>query len=87
MFALHRELQAYHLHDIRRALAAIPLAHPGVAALLTALSYTVMTGYDVLALRYVGQPLAYRKTALASFLSYALSNNLGFERFSNVPAG
>ena len=43
MFALHRELQAYHLHDIRRALAAIPLAHPGVAALLTALIVMTMT--------------------------------------------
>jgi uncharacterized membrane protein YbhN (UPF0104 family) len=34
-----------------------------------------MTGYDVLALWYVGRPLAYRKTAFASFMSYAFSNN------------
>ena len=78
LYALHRELQTYHLRDIRRALADIPVANMGLAALLTVLSYTVMTGYDVLALRYVGKPLAYRKTALASFMSYAFSNNMGF---------
>jgi phosphatidylglycerol lysyltransferase len=32
----------------------------------------------VLALRYVGNLLPYRKTAFASFLSYAFSNTLGF---------
>ena len=76
--ALHRELHTYHLHDIRQALREIPLGSLGLAALLTALSYWVMTGYDVLALRYVGRPLAYRRTAFASFMSYAFSNNLGF---------
>lgn len=78
LYALHRELQTCHLRDIRHAVQAIPLCRLGLAGLLTGLSYLVMTGYDVLALRYVGQPLAYRKTALASFMSYAFSNNLGF---------
>ncbi len=78
LYALHSELRTYRLHDIRHALQALPLGSLGLAGLLTALSYIVMTGYDVLALRYVGQPLAYRKTALASFMSYAFSNNMGF---------
>ena len=78
LFALHRQLHTYHLHDIRLAIREIPRASLGLALLLTALSYLVMTGYDVLALRYVGHPLAYGKTAFASFMSYAFSNNLGF---------
>ena len=78
IYALHRELRAYHLRDIRQALQALPSTTLWLAGLLTTLSYAVMTGYDVLALRYVGHPLAYRKTALASFMSYAFSNNLGF---------
>ena len=78
LYALHSELQTYHLRDIRRALHAIPFTCLGLAGLLTAVSYAVMTGYDVLALRYVNRPLAYRRTALASFMSYAFSNNLGF---------
>jgi uncharacterized membrane protein YbhN (UPF0104 family) len=36
-----------------------------------------MTGYDVLALRYIQHPLSYRKSGLASFVSYAFSNNIG----------
>ena len=78
LYALHRQLASYHLHDIRRALASIPAAGLWFASLLTVLGYAAMTGYDALALRYIGQPLAYRKTALASFMSYAFSNNMGF---------
>ena len=78
LYALHRQLASYHLHDIRRALASIPAAGLWFASLLTVLGSAAMTGYDALALRYIGQPLAYRKTALASFMSYAFSNNMGF---------
>jgi len=78
LFVLHRELHNYHLHDIRAAVQSIPFSHVGLAGLLTVLSYFVMTGYDVLALRYVGCPLSYSKTALASFMSYAFGNNMGF---------
>lgn len=78
LFALHRELHTYHLRDIQQALHAIPPLRLGLSAALTVLCYLAMTGYDVLALRYVGRPLPYRKTAFASFMSYAFSNNLGF---------
>jgi uncharacterized membrane protein YbhN (UPF0104 family) len=37
----------------------------------------ILTGYDALALRYLGRPLSYRRTALASFLAYAFAHNLG----------
>jgi len=78
LYALHRQLRTYHLRDIRCALQSIPFANLGFAGLLTVLGYAAMTGYDALALRYVGQPLAYLKTTLASFMSYAFSNNMGF---------
>ena len=68
----------YHLHDIRSALQAIPSGNLKLAGLFTLFSYLAMTGYDVLALRYVGHPLSVRRTVLASFMSYAFSNNLGF---------
>src|SRR5271154_921050 len=44
----------------------------------TALSYLALTGYDGLALRHLGIKVPYRLTALASFVSYALSVTLGF---------
>ena len=49
---LHHELTAYHFRDILHAFDAIAGAYLWAAAGLTALSYAVMTGYDVLAVRY-----------------------------------
>ncbi|HEY5998304.1 MAG TPA: bifunctional lysylphosphatidylglycerol flippase/synthetase MprF [bacterium] len=70
-------LRAYHLHDIAAAVRAIPGPRLAAAALLTCASYAVLTGYDVLAFRYLRNRLAYRRVALASFLSYAFANNTG----------
>jgi len=53
VWLLHNELRAYHLRDILRAFDAISGAHLWAAAGLTILSYAVMTGYDVLAMRYL----------------------------------
>jgi uncharacterized membrane protein YbhN (UPF0104 family) len=78
LWGLHRELKAYHFHDILRHVEDFP-AHRLVLALsLTILSYLMMTGYDTLALRYIQHPLVYGKIALASFIGYAFSNNIGF---------
>ena len=77
LWVLYHELRAYHLQDILRRVEEIPGHRILTALLLTALSYLIMTGYDVLALRYIRSPLAYGKIALASFVSYAFSNNIG----------
>jgi phosphatidylglycerol lysyltransferase len=74
---LHRQLRTYHYNDIHRALKAIPAAKVGLAILLTAVSYWILTGYDVLALRHLRRKLRYRQTALASFLGYAFAHNIG----------
>ncbi len=78
LWVLYHQLKAYHLHDVIRALENLPAERLLAASALTLLSYFIMTGYDTLALRYVCHPLAYRKTALASFISYAFSNSMGF---------
>lgn len=83
-FLLHQELRAYHYDDIRRSLAAIPNRKVATALALTALSYWILTGYDVLALRYIGRPLPYLRTALASFLGYAFAHNFGFSVLSGA---
>lgn len=75
---LHHVLGAYHYEDVRRALRALPRRRVEIALALTALSYLILTGYDALALRYLGRPLAYRRTAMASFLGYAFAHNIGF---------
>jgi phosphatidylglycerol lysyltransferase len=84
IWLLHNELKTYHLSDILHAIDAISGAHLGAALGLTMLSYAVMAGYDVLAMRYIQYPLAYFKIGLASFIGYAFSNNIGMSMIAGA---
>ena len=77
IWVLHHELREYHYHDVVRHLAEIPTHRLLLALAFTILNYLIMTGYDTLALRYIRHPIAYIKIALASFIGYAFSNNIG----------
>lgn len=81
---LHHELRAYHYDDVRNALRAMPRSSILIALLLTAVSYWILTGYDALALRYLQRPLPYHRTALASFLGYVFSHNVGLSIFGGA---
>lgn len=78
LWVLYHELRAYHVHDIFRHLEELPARRLFLALPLTLLSYFIMTAYDVLALRYVQHLLPYGKIAIASFIGYAFTNNMGF---------
>ena len=78
LWVLHNQLKAYRLPDVIHSLENLPKERFFAALALTFLNYLIMTGYDALALRYVHHPLPYRKFGLASFISYAFSNNMGF---------
>ncbi len=82
---IHHEMREFRWADVRVAVADLPAGHVAVAVLLTALSFLVLTTFDVLGLRYAGQPLRYRRTAFASFLGYAFSNALGFPLLTGAP--
>lgn len=77
LWILHHTLREFHYHDILHRLHALPPWQIAAAICLTALSYLVMTGYDLLAMRYLQNPLAPGKVLLTSFISYAFSNNIG----------
>ena len=68
-FLLYRTLSRYSLDEIIASVMAIPKSRLMMAGAFAAASYTCLTGFDYLALRYVGRPLAYSKAALASFTS------------------
>jgi uncharacterized membrane protein YbhN (UPF0104 family) len=78
---LRHEFQIYHLRDVLGHLRDIPARGLSLAFLLTAASYLVLSGYDALALRYVGHSLPYRRIALASFVAYVFSHNVGLSFF------
>ena len=67
--------------DVLQTRRASRLAPPLV---LTALNYAALTGYDLLAFAYIGKPLPRARIALASFLAYAIANNVGFAMLSGA---
>jgi len=77
VYLLHHLLSQYHVNDIREAFHAIPAYKVLLCLLFTATGYFVLTLYDILAFIYIDKPLAYRKIALASFISYTFANNTG----------
>ncbi|MEG8017006.1 lysylphosphatidylglycerol synthase domain-containing protein [Sphingomonas sp. LR55] len=76
--ALSHLLDGVNGSDIRTALSRINWPRLFAAAVVTAISYGVLTGYDVVALRIVGKRVRYTRAALASFTSYVFSHNFGF---------
>jgi uncharacterized membrane protein YbhN (UPF0104 family) len=74
---LQHELEEYHYGDVVEHLSQIPTARLLLAVALTALGYLALTGYDTLALRWIGSSLRYRLIALASFVAYVFSHNIG----------
>ena len=85
LFLLHRELKGFRYRDVFQFLQALPSERVVQALCLTAFGYLTLTGYDVLAFRYIGKPIAYWKIALASFIGYAFSNSLGLPLLTGTP--
>ena len=83
---LYHELAKFHYHEVVDKFSSLPLDNVLTAGFFTLASYLVLTMYDVLAMRYVGQRLPYYKVAMASFIGYTLSHNLGFPLFTGGAA-
>lgn len=78
LVALWHLAQEIDVAQLREALRSASQRQIGLAVLFTIVSYGLLTGYDFLALRQLGEKIAYHITALASFTSYAVSFTLGF---------
>ena len=82
-WALHGELRGFHFRDLENGLAAIPSAALWAAGGATALDYLLLSGYDLLALRYAGRRLPAGRTVFTSFIAYAFGNNVGLSLLSS----
>jgi uncharacterized membrane protein YbhN (UPF0104 family) len=78
IYVLFRTFSAVDLAALWKAFEATGDDQIALAALLTAVSFLALTGYDSLALRQLRARVPYKTTALASFTSYAISFVLGF---------
>ncbi|MGZ3459169.1 MAG: bifunctional lysylphosphatidylglycerol flippase/synthetase MprF, partial [Archangium sp.] len=84
VWVLHRELAAFRWRDVSDGVEALPGSRLLLAVLVTAVNYALLTLYDVLALAYVNQRLAYPRVGVASFVAYAFGNNVGVAMLSSA---
>lgn len=80
---LYRTLGRYSFDELVQSVTAFPLGRLAGAGLFAAASYVCLTGFDALAVRYVGKRLAYPPIALASFVSLSLGHSIGFAGLSS----
>jgi phosphatidylglycerol lysyltransferase len=81
---LRVELRTVTWRSLSADIWQTPASQLAVAVALTALNYLALTGYDLLAFAYVGNPLSRARIVGASFLAYAISNNVGFAMLSGA---
>ncbi len=79
---LHDEVARFHFNRVFADLRAIPPTRVLAALGLTAASYWVLSGYDVLALRYLRKRLRYGRILFTSFIASAFGHTLGFAAFT-----
>jgi uncharacterized membrane protein YbhN (UPF0104 family) len=75
LFSLFATLRHSNLHDIGAALLGLPAAALTAAALLTVLSYLILTLYDQIGFRIIARKLPWNKIALASFMGNVFGNS------------
>lgn len=77
IIAVRHALHGLVWEDVRASLAKVGPARICLSLLLSVLSYYVLTFYDQLALRIARVTVSWRRTALAAFVGYTFSHNLG----------
>jgi len=82
LWLVRRELQEYHVHDLASIVFSFEPSTLLIALLLAAAGYIVLSGYDLLALRWIDKPLPLPRVMLAAFVGFSVSNNVGHALFS-----
>lgn len=86
VLVLGGELKKMPPRELAATMRAIPATTLALAALLTCLNYLILTGYDQLAFVYIRRPIARWQISMASFVGYAIANNVGFALLSGTSA-
>jgi len=81
---LRRELHAVTWRSLSSDALNTPPLQLLAAAILTAMNYAVLTGYDFIAFSYIKRTLPRWRIAIASFIAYSISNNVGFSVVSGT---
>ncbi len=86
ILVLGGELRKMPPRELAATMRAMPTTALALAAVLTFLNYLILTGYDQLAFVYIRRPIGRWQIAMASFVGYAIANNVGFALLSGTSA-
>ncbi len=77
-YALHNAFAGHSFDEILAEFRKRSFDQIASALALTALSYFVLMGYDLLGLHYIQKSVSVPRAMLTSFLGFTFANNLGF---------
>jgi phosphatidylglycerol lysyltransferase len=86
LWVLGREVRHLSLHGLTESIRALPKSALILSALFTLLNYAILTGYDQLAFVYIRRQMPRWQITVASFVGYAVANNVGFALLSGTSA-
>ena len=81
---LHHQMAHLHVKNVLAQLHAIPRRQVVEALGFTALSYWLLTTYEVLALAYLRRAIPYTRILFTSFIAYSFGHTLGFAAFTGA---
>src|SRR6516162_7843250 len=84
VWVLHHQLAHLHVRRVFAHLHAIPSRQVLAALGFTALSYWLLTTYELLALRYLRRVIPYTRVVFNAFIAYSFSHTLGFAAFTQT---
>ena len=84
VWVLHHQLAHLHVKRVLAHLHGIPRRQVLAALGFTALSYWLLSTYELLALRYLRCAIPYRRIVFNSFIAYSFSHTLGFAAFTQT---
>jgi phosphatidylglycerol lysyltransferase len=81
---LHRQLAHLHVKSVLAHLHAIPRRQVLAALGFTALSYLLLSTYEVLALSYLRRQIPLGRILFTSFIAYSFGHTIGFPAFTGA---
>src|SRR6202171_154113 len=84
VLVLHHQLAQLHIRSVFEHLHALPPSQVLAALWFTALSYWLLTTYEVLALRYLRRAIPDSRILFTSFIAYSFGHTLGFAVFTGA---
>lgn len=78
IYLVRKKLSGLTWEEVWGGIVTIPKEQIALAIVFTAINFVVLTGYDLIAVRYLKKQLPLRKVMVGAIIGYALSNVLGW---------